>query len=214
MARVNMKTNKLEDGPNQIFRCFAAALEVAFRGFRENNRYNLKLLSACKRSSEVAALLLRSIPEKATAMRVHVSGDFFSQTYFDGWMLAAAKRPDVKFYAYTKSLSRWRSWLERHGSLPRNFTLTASEGGKFDHLIQPDWVTARVVFHPKEAKKAGLKVDHDDKLASNPKGSFALVLHGVQQKGTNAAAAIKLMKDEGINFSYPSKRSKARRRAA
>lgn len=208
MARVNMRTNKLEDGPKQIFRCFAATLEVAFKGFRMNNRFNLKLLAACKRPSEVAAVILRSLPAKAQAVRVHVSGDFFSQTYFDGWMLAAQQRPQVKFYAYTKSLMVWHKWLEKHGELPRNFTLTASEGGKFDSKIRKDWITARVVFHPDEARKSRLPIDHNDSHAQKHKGSFALLLHGVQPIGTDAAKAIQFMKDEGIAYSYPGKRKK------
>lgn len=37
------------------------------------------------------------------AVRVHSSGDFFSQEYLDMWAGIAAKFPDVNFYAYTKA---------------------------------------------------------------------------------------------------------------
>ena len=37
------------------------------------------------------------------AVRVHSSGDFFSQEYLDMWADITEKHPDVNFYAYTKS---------------------------------------------------------------------------------------------------------------
>ena len=37
------------------------------------------------------------------AVRVHSSGDFFSQDYVDMWAEIARRHPDVKFYAYTKA---------------------------------------------------------------------------------------------------------------
>lgn len=37
--------------------------------------------------------------------RIHVSGDFFHADYVQKWIEIATKRPDVRFYAYTRS---WR----------------------------------------------------------------------------------------------------------
>jgi len=39
---------------------------------------------------------------KLTAVRIHVSGDFYSQDYFDKWVKIANKLPEVKFYSYTR----------------------------------------------------------------------------------------------------------------
>lgn len=39
---------------------------------------------------------------KLTAIRIHVSGDFYSQDYFDKWVKIAKKLPNVKFYTYTR----------------------------------------------------------------------------------------------------------------
>ena len=45
------------------------------------------------------------IPAKAKSYRVHVAGDFDSVEYIDAWAALAASRPDVQFWAYTRS---WR----------------------------------------------------------------------------------------------------------
>lgn len=51
----------------------------------------------------------------------------------------------------------------------------------------------------------GLEVDHDDTNAANPfwaTSDFALIIHGIQPKGSEAADAIKQLKKEGKRFSY------------
>ena len=37
-------------------------------------------------------------------VRLHDSGDFYSQEYLDAWKAVAKALPDMVFYAYTKSL--------------------------------------------------------------------------------------------------------------
>ena len=37
------------------------------------------------------------------SVRIHESGDFYNQAYFDKWKEVAEKRPDLTFYAYTKN---------------------------------------------------------------------------------------------------------------
>lgn len=39
---------------------------------------------------------------KATAVRIHVSGDFFSQEYITAWERIATQFPEIKFYSYSK----------------------------------------------------------------------------------------------------------------
>lgn len=93
--------------------------------------------------------------------------------------------------------------------MPDNFVLTASYGGKWDNLIEPNKLrSAVVVFHPDEAERLGLEIDHDDSHARNPHGGdFALLLHNPSQKsGSEASAAIKRMKAENVQFSYSRKK--------
>ncbi len=48
---------------------------------------------------------------KIRIARIHASGDFYSPEYVGKWTEIAQRRPDVTFYAYT------RSWRNRDGSL-------------------------------------------------------------------------------------------------
>jgi hypothetical protein len=104
--------------------------------------------------------------------------------------LVAAERQDIHFYAYTKSIPFVVDYLPvaypDRGIVAPNFLLTASLGGKYDHLIPESGLrTAKVVFDPSEA--GDLPIDHDDSHAATPGGSFAILLHGTQPKGTKAA---------------------------
>lgn len=74
-----------------------------------------------------------------SAVRIHDSGDFFSDEYVLAWVNVARAVPDVLFYAYTKEVSRFRRLLgERGEKAPVNFRYLYSMGGKEDHLVDPD----------------------------------------------------------------------------
>jgi hypothetical protein len=76
---------------------------------------------------------------KATHVRIHDSGDFYSQEYLDSWIAIARKRPDVVFYAYTKSLHLdWQA-------APENLRIVQSEGGKLDAMIDYSRPHSRIV---------------------------------------------------------------------
>jgi hypothetical protein len=215
LAKAHRRTGKLKDGPDQKFRCFSASAEAAFPTVRKTRWRNL---TACLR------LLKNGGPEKlgqslaqavgpAKEVRVHVAGDFFNLDYLEAWIIAAARCPDTVFYAYTKSLSLWvgRQSDQEKTPWPANLRLTASLGGKEDELAAlHDLPTAQVVFHPMEAKKQGLEIDHDDSHAKSPiRHSFALLLHGAQKKGSEASAAVQQMKAEKIPFGYGKTYAKA-----
>ena len=79
--------------------------------------------------------------------------------------------------------------------LPNNFYMVASYGSKYDHLIDKGYFTkySKVVFSEDEAIRLGLKIDKDDSLCFGNK-PFALLLHGLQEKGSASAEALKLIK--------------------
>ena len=133
--------------------------------------------------------------------RVHVGGDFFSDEYFLAWCLIAQKYKDKIFYTYTKSLPYWVNHLDQ---VPENFIITASRGGTHDHLIDEyDLKNVQVYFHPDLAKQDGVEIDHDDSLALDPNvKKFGLLLHGSQEKNTNASKCIAQMRKEQIAFGY------------
>jgi hypothetical protein len=118
-------------------------------------------------------------------------------------MRTALMHPNKLFYAYTKSLPYWRDWLWSRGELPENFNLIASKGGTWDNLIDELGLRySEVVFHPDEAEKLGLRVDHNDEIAMFSNENFALTLHGTQPIGSKASSAIKRMKKENIEYAY------------
>lgn len=192
LARANRETGKVTDGPLSQFRCFAASAEAAFPSVRKNRWDNFDLLKG-KTRDEMRDLILASLPENKV-IRIHVSGDFFNEAYFGAWLDVAKARPDVKFYAYTKSIPTWRA---NEGEIPANFILTASEGGRYDDQIGA-LKRARVVFSEEQAQALGLDIDHDDSHAYDGNESFALLLHGTQAKGTVAAKALSALKHQGI----------------
>ena len=62
-----------------------------------------------------------------------------------------------------------------------------------------------VVFSEDEAYNKGLEIDHDDSHAAVPEwrnNSFALLVHGVQPKGSKAAEALKILKRDKVKHSY------------
>lgn len=192
-VHVNDGKRKLVDGPDMEFRCFSASQEVLFTNvykMRNNNYLALKQ----KNAATLALTLLSELPINAGIIRMHVAGDFFSQAYFDAWTIVAKMRPNVLFYAYTKSLPYW---VNRLGDLPENLVLTASRGGRCDNLIgEHNLRCVEVVYSVAEAKAKKLAIDHDDSHAARPDmrhNNFALLIHGVQPAGSKASKALKLL---------------------
>ncbi len=188
----------VQDGKGSRFRCFAATDESKYPATRNQRWFNFLTLLEQKNVLSIVALLERSIPNSkwGAPFRIHVSGDFFSQMYFDAWLIVAEHQPQQIFYAYTKALP---FWVKRLKQIPSNFRLTASYGGTHDHLIKPYKLrSALVVFTPEEAETLKLEIDHDDSHAYGTGPSFALLLHGTQPAGTPAAKAWSTLKKQGI----------------
>ena len=106
LSKADKLTGKLTDGPNTQFRCFAASAEAVYPNVRIARWHNFDLLKKLN-SNESKDLILQSLPKKANIIRIHVSGDFFNESYFMAWLQVAKLRPNVLFYAYTKSLIYW-----------------------------------------------------------------------------------------------------------
>lgn len=65
-------------------------------------------------------------------LRVHDSGDFYSNKYFLDWMQIAKSLPNVKFYAYTNSIQIVKN---NKNNIPENFDFIFSDSGKQVNLI-------------------------------------------------------------------------------
>ena len=186
------------DGPHTQFRCFSASQEVLFRNVYNSRKHNGRIIALAAVSVERAAnVLAASIPKKAGIIRIHVGGDFQTKNYFAAWLECAKKHPKVLFYAYTKSLPFW-IWAKQEKLIPKNFVLTASYGGYQDKLISRHRLRyAKVVFSQAEASRLNLAIDHDDSHAAKSGKSFALLIHGVQPKDSQASKALKALKGVG-----------------
>jgi hypothetical protein len=190
----NRQSGRITDGKDMQFRCFAASQESTYPSVRAARWHNFDLLKSLDMNA-MFKLINRSLPMDAEIVRIHVSGDYFSAEYLNAWLFVARMHPDVLFYSYTKSVHFIPS------NIPDNFRITCSEGGKYDDMIG-DRKRAKVIFDPIEADILGIDIDHDDSHAYNGDDTFALLVHGVQPKGTNAAAAIKTLKANKVKYSY------------
>jgi hypothetical protein len=185
-------TGKITDGPNTVFRCYAASME-SWKPVRGRRWKNFETLKRCKGTGDMASLIANCLP-LSLRIRIHSSGDFFSQAYFDAWVMVARQFPDRVFYAYTKALP---FWVKRLSNIPPNFRLTASYGGTHDALIAKYGLkSCRVVGSVKEARELGLELDEDDLHAWQGTEDFALLIHGTQPAGSDMAKAWAIVKRE------------------
>ena len=198
----------ITDGADQIYRCYAASDEAKSPQVRAARHWNFELLRK-ETEYEMVKRIQASLPKKATIIRIHVSGDFFNQKYFNAWASVAKLNPNILFYAYTKSLKYWLDYIDTnkgyldHSILPPNLKLTASWDGSNSKLIQHSKLKyAKVVFSEEEAEKLNLEIDHDDSHAYGGDKSFALMLHGTQPKGSMAAKAKNKLVASGVKHSY------------
>jgi hypothetical protein len=202
LAFANVKTGKITDGKQAIFRCYAAMSEALFPNVRKLRWQNFNALQG-KKKSEMIKIILNSLP-KQQYVRIHQSGDFFSQVYFDSWIEIAKMNPDQIFYAYTKCLG---FWVKRLNEIPDNLRLVASKGGKQDALIEKYKLRyVQVVYSEQEAQDLGLPIDHDDSHAYKYNMNFSLLIHSIQKAGSMAAKAKSALKGKG---SYPVKKGGA-----
>lgn len=196
LSKANERTGLIKDGPYTDHRCHAASAESRSPQARRMYWHNYRLLKKCRTKEQMTQLLLKSLSDLASIVRIHAAGDFFSQRYFDAWLQVARERDQTLFYGYTKSL---RYWLARLQEIPENLCLTASYGGKHDDLIAIYGLrSARVVLSEEEAEKLGLEIDHDDSHAMRPGPDFALLIHGSQPAGTPASRAVQDLRNQGV----------------
>ena len=125
---------------------------------------------------------------KPSMVRIHASGDFYNRKYFGTWVAIALQNPQIKFYAYTKSVLMVKTFkqdmLQEGLPFPKNLTIIFSEGGKQDSMISPNNDRhARVFASLKDLKKAGYAdVTEHDTGAMGPNHKIGLVYHGAKSK--------------------------------
>lgn len=144
------------------YKCYAASPE-RFPAVREHRWSNFEY---------VLKGGIPEIPKGCEAIRIHASGDFFNQAYFDMWLELAANNDDIEMWAYTKSL---RYWVNRIDTIPSNLILTASYGGREDHLITEYNLKNVMVYPTIESVPENRPIDTNDDYARLPDVNFALL---------------------------------------
>ena len=80
--------------------CYAFKLSQVYANVGKKYLRNMDFTD----SPQFVRYMIQNIPH-GCEFRIHVSGDFFSVEYIEKWKAIAKARPDVTFYAYTRS---WR----------------------------------------------------------------------------------------------------------
>lgn len=207
LSKVDKDTGKIKDGPNTEFRCYAASQEITYPNVRNIRWNNLELLKQHSSSlGKLTQFINDSLPETVFIVRIHASGDFYSERYFLAWLNVAVNNPKVIFYGYTKAIPYL---IKYKNNIPSNFRFTSSFGGKHDNLIENNNLKyVKVVYSPEEAINEGLELDHDDSHAIKLEKSFALLIHGIQPRALSKAnTSWKELRKRGI-FGYGQKDKK------
>jgi hypothetical protein len=134
---------------NCEFECFAMVGNYAFPAVKNKQKERLKESRKKSFSSTISEeIKLLNVG----AIRIHDSGDYYSRDYLDKWIEIAKLNPDVIFYSYTKSIPFFKKDYNTWSiSLPKNFIVTFSYGGKYDDLINPKKDKHALVFESLEA---------------------------------------------------------------
>jgi hypothetical protein len=151
--------------------CFATQGTYRFRAVRAVRAENLAASQGDTFVNDMIAAIRRR--RSRNVVRVHDSGDFYSQSYLDSWFAIARALPGKIFYAYTKSLH-----LDFTGK-PDNFQVVQSLGGKYDHMVDRSRPHARI-FATHAARIAAGYVDGNetDIPAIEGETRIGLVYHG------------------------------------
>lgn len=190
----------IKPGPQAEIMCYAARAQGQYPGANVQAFKNLDLLKKMKTKEKMANLIIKSMEYHGLAntdiLRIHEAGDFFSQDYLDAWIEVAKKMPQTLFYAYTVSLPYY---MARKDSLPKNFKMIASMDKNNEQFILDNGLRySRVVGSEEEARELGLPIDVDDSIAWGSDDNFALVIHGSQPKGSEAAETLKQNRKSGL----------------
>jgi hypothetical protein len=135
-------------------------------------------------------IIQRESKDIPVVIRLHDSGDFYSEEYIRSWYSIMSQTPDVRYYAYTKSFPL----IESIEDIPRpkNFNYIPSKGGKMDSLLsnRPSaFVVPEGTVEYDLAPECVIGSQDDlENLRQYLSGkSIALVAHGVKKRSVKHA---------------------------
>lgn len=194
--------SSIKAGKEAEFRCYAARQQAHRSAVNNRVWKNFDLVQQADKkggAEGITELIIRSLKfhnlDNAKLFRIHESGDFYSADYLKAWINVANALPGTLFYAYTTSIDYW---LANKSSIPSNLKLIASMDKNNAKIITDNNLRySIVVYSVEQAKELGLRIDVDDSIAWGSDEDFALLLHGQQPKGSEAADALKQIKKSG-----------------
>jgi hypothetical protein len=152
--------------------CYAKQGRYGMQNVKDARKHNLDMSLRSDFVDMVVSDLSRM--RKVNTVRIHDSGDFYNQEYFNKWNLIAKALPLITFYAYTKTLDMtiWEGKAD-------NLKITQSLGGKHDNLVNLAMPHSRI-FADDEARINAGYVDGNvnDVPAIEGIVNIGLVYHG------------------------------------
>lgn len=155
--------------------CYAKQGAYTFRSVVEARKRALALTLRSDFTESLAEDLFHLQRMGVGLVRIHDSGDFYSQSYLDGWK-EALTATGMAAYAYTKSLH-----LDLWTGLPKGFQLVQSLHGKFDARARLSRPHSRI-FATHDAREAAGYVDGSETDIPAIQGvtRIGLVYHGTR----------------------------------
>lgn len=155
--------------------CYARQGYYVMPQVAATREFNLAAVrKSLKAFTEAAVADLQSRPKWRT-IRIHDSGDFFSQDYLNAWFKVVAAFPEKRFYAYTKSLHLDFS------AAPANLQIIQSAGGIMDKQIDTAKSHSRIFATKADMKAAGYTDGNKtDQPAIDGVQRIGLVYHGTK----------------------------------
>lgn len=102
--------NATEGEGGCVGKCYDVNLRKLYKKYSETEDYNTSLVWG-KSFDEHLQVIENSIDKwllngghSKPYFRIHTGGEFFNEDYTKAWTLAIKKRPEVRFWAYTRSL--------------------------------------------------------------------------------------------------------------
>lgn len=170
--------------------CYARTGTYRFRNVLDAHERNLKMiLDTLDEWEQQMSEELKHKRYQGKWIRLHDSGDFFSNDYLAAWLRIMRSAPDgVRFYCYTKAVSRFRQLVEPDP--PKNFLWCYSLGGTEDHMLDLESERHAEVFHNVEALDAAGYSDQTE--------SDLLAVLGPERVGIPANPIKHLLKRQGL----------------
>lgn len=97
--------------------CYANYMKRLYPSWKNKMMYNYR----AAKSPNFIERICHELKEGSVYVRIHVSGDFYSQEYLEKWYKIADRNPRQVFYCYTKSIS-----LD-YSKRPKNFIVFLSD---------------------------------------------------------------------------------------